>query len=181
MELLKTKFKGYVKAYKHFMNPNENPTEHDKVAFDLLNKAEVDLFIEYAETHPVNIHVRDYNTVNLLIKAQDVANDTHPCKKLLSETERISRAIKATLYLLERGIDINYRDKSGGTALYAAVHWQNTELAEVLLKKGADPNLGSTSNFINVPLLSATVKNNIELIILLISYGADVDLAFALF
>ena len=100
MELIKSKFKGFVKAYKHYMNPNENPTDHDKTAFDLLNKGEVDLFIEYADSHPVNIHVRDFSTVNLLIKAQDVANDTHPCKKLLSHEERISRAIKATLYLL---------------------------------------------------------------------------------
>jgi ankyrin repeat protein len=90
------------------------------------------------------LNVRDYNSVNFLIKAQDVANDTHPCKKLLTAEERIARAIKATLYLLDKGVDINYRDKTGGTALYAAVHWCNIELAEVLLSKGADPNLGST-------------------------------------
>ncbi len=78
-------------------------------------------------------------------------------------------------------MDINYRDKTGGTALYAAVHWQNNTLAEVLLKKGADPNLGSTKQFINLPLISATFKNDIEMMIMLISYGADVDLAFQLF
>ena len=75
-------------------------------------------------------------------------------------------------------MDINYRDKTGGTALYAAVHWQNNALVEVLLKKGADPNLGSTMEFINLPLISATFKNDIDLMIMLISYGADVDLAF---
>ena len=106
----------------------------------------------------MNIHVRDYSTVNFLIKAQDVANDTHPCKKLLSEEERMARAIKASIYLIGKGIDINYRDKSGGTALYSAVHWSNFALAEVLLKKGADPNLGSTKHFINLPIISATFK-----------------------
>ena len=106
------------------MHPNDNPSEYDKVAFDLLNKAETDLFIEYTDTHPVNIHVRDYSTVNLLIKAQDIANSNHPCKKLLSKEERTARALKASLYLIERGIDINYRDKNGATSLYTAVHWQ---------------------------------------------------------
>ena len=78
-----------------------------------------------------------------MIKAQDVANDTHPVKKLLTQEERTARAIKATVYLLEKGVNIDYRDKSGGTALQAAVHWNNIEIAEVLLKHGADPNLGS--------------------------------------
>jgi ankyrin repeat protein len=118
------------------------------------------MFIEYADTHPVNIHVVDFSTVNYLIKAQDVANAGHPCRKLLSKEERLARAIKASNYLIERGIDINYRDKNGATALYTAVHWQRYELAENLLSKGADPNIGSTKNFINVPLISATVKNN---------------------
>ena len=103
----------------------------------------IDLFIDYVESNPVNFHVRDYSKVNFLIKAQDAANDTNPVKKLLSEEERMRRAIKATEYLIKKGIDINYRDKSGGTALQAAVHWQNYEVAEVLLKRGADPNLGS--------------------------------------
>lgn len=99
---------------------------------------------------------------------------------MLTAEERIARAIKATLYLLDKGIDINYRDKTGGTALYAAVHWCNLELAEVLLSKGADPNLGSTEHFINLPLISATIKKNYRLITLLISYGADIDQAFSL-
>lgn len=100
---------------------------------------------------------------------------THPCKKLLSEEERIARALKVINYLIDRGVDINYRDKNGGTALYSAVHWQNFELAELLLSRGADPNLGSTEHFINLPLISATIKQNMNLMILLISYGADVE------
>jgi ankyrin repeat protein len=39
------------------------------------------------------------------------------------------RAIKAVKYLLERGVDINYQDKNGITALLAAVHWNNNEVA----------------------------------------------------
>lgn len=46
--MFSSKWKGLVKAYNHFMHPNDNPTEHDRVAFDLLTKGEVDLFIEYS-------------------------------------------------------------------------------------------------------------------------------------
>jgi ankyrin repeat protein len=81
------------------------------------------------ESNPVNVHVRDFSTVNFLIKAQDVANDTNPVKKLLTQEERTERAIKATTYLLSKGVDINYRDKSGGTALQAAVHWESYDVA----------------------------------------------------
>lgn len=128
----------------------------------------------------MNIHVHDFTSVNYLIKAQDVANDTNQVKKLLTQDERTARAIKATVYLIEKGIDINYRDKSGGTALQAAVHWQNYEVAEVLLKHGADPNLGSMERFLNIPLISATFKNNQKMIVMLISYGANVDEALTL-
>ena len=128
----------------------------------------------------MNIHVHDFTSVNYLLKAQDVANDTNQVKKLLTQDERTARAIKATVYLIEKGIDINYRDKSGGTALQAAVHWQNYEVAEVLLKHGADPNLGSMEKFLNIPLISATFKNNQKMIVMLISYGANVDEALDL-
>ena len=84
------------------------------------------------------------------------------------------------MYLIEKGIDINYRDKSGGTALQAAVHWHNLELAEALLRKGADPNIGSVKNFLNIPLISAVFKGNKEMMIMLISYGADVEAALKL-
>jgi hypothetical protein len=174
MDFVKSKWSGLVKAYKHYTNPNDNPTDEDKKAFRLLDNGEVDLFIDFVESNPVNIHIRDFSTVNFLIKAQDVANDTNAVKKLLTQEERTARAIKATEYLVKKGVDINYRDKSGGTALQAAVHWNNFEVAEVLLKHGADPNLGSSERFLNIPLISATFKQNEKMIVMLISYGANV-------
>ena len=38
MESVRNKFKGWVKAYNQYMNPNDNPTEHDRTGFDLLTK-----------------------------------------------------------------------------------------------------------------------------------------------
>lgn len=64
--------------------------------------------------------------------------------------------------------------------MQAAVHWQNKDLAEVLLRNGADPNLGSTKSFLNIPLISAVFKGDKEMMIMLISYGADVEQALQL-
>lgn len=64
--------------------------------------------------------------------------------------------------------------------MQSAVHWEHVELAEVLLKHGADPSLGSIERFLNIPLISATFKGNQDMIVLLISYGADVDQALDL-
>jgi hypothetical protein len=100
MEFVKDKWTHLVKAYKHYANPNDNPTEHDRRAFELLAKGEVDMFIEYFENNPVNLHVNDFTSFNLLMVAQDVANDTNAYKKALSQEERNARAIKASLYLI---------------------------------------------------------------------------------
>lgn len=71
----------------------------------------------------------DYNKASLLIKAQDVANNSNHYKKMFSDEELRNRAIKAINFLLKKGVDINYRDKNGITALLSACHWGNTEIA----------------------------------------------------
>jgi hypothetical protein len=50
----------------------------------------------------------------------------------------------------------------------------------VLLKKGANPNIGSEKPLTNLPIVSALLKNNMDMILLLISYGADVEAGLAL-
>lgn len=81
-------------------------------------------------------------------------------------------------YLVKRGVDIDYQDKNGCTALLSASHWENTSIAGILLNYGANPNLGYDNHgfFLN-PLISAIIKNNKTLIIMLVSYGADPTIA----
>jgi hypothetical protein len=38
MEFVKDKWNHLVKAYKHYANPNDNPTDHDRRALELLGK-----------------------------------------------------------------------------------------------------------------------------------------------
>ena len=45
----------------------------------------MDLFIQFIEENPdVNLNVVDYNKASLLIKAQDVANNSNQYKKMFS-------------------------------------------------------------------------------------------------
>lgn len=50
----------------------------------------------------------------------------------------------------------------------------------MLLKRGADPNIGCENPLKNLPIVSALLKNNMDMILLLISYGADVEAGLAL-
>lgn len=42
MQFVKDSWTGLVKSYKHMVNPNDNPTDEDKRAFELLRKGEAD-------------------------------------------------------------------------------------------------------------------------------------------
>ena len=66
------------------MYPDDNPTDHDKYAFMLLDKAEVDLFIDFMEMNNVNINVKDYSSASLLIKAQGIPTYQNSHTKKLS-------------------------------------------------------------------------------------------------
>ena len=84
MNYLSSTFKSIKKTAQHWINPNENPTQFDKYAFNLLEKAEVDLFIQFMELNNVNINVVDYNKISLLIKAQGIPTYSNQHTKLLS-------------------------------------------------------------------------------------------------
>ena len=83
MQFLKSKYTSLKKTALHYFYPNENPTDIDKQAFKFLDDGEVDLFIEHMEKNDVNLNVKDWNSASLLIKAQDVANNTSAKKKLI--------------------------------------------------------------------------------------------------
>lgn len=135
------------------------------------------MFIQFIVQNPdINLNVVDYNKASLLIKAQDVANNSNHYKKMFSDEELKNRAIKAVSYLLKRGVDINYRDKNGITALLSACHWENNDIAKLLLENGADPNLASNINgFYTSPLISGYLKKNLELVVILAQYNVDVE------
>jgi len=71
-------------------------------------------------------------------------------------------------------VDLQAEDR-GYTALCDAAHTGNLDLAEYLLKRGADPNLRSKDG--QTALVIAVGRNDPDLAGLLLRYGADPDLA----
>lgn len=70
---------------------------------------------------------------------------------------------------IQDGADVNCQ-KDGMNPLPTAVLNNDIKLATLLLKHGADPNIG-------LPLLTAVQKNNLQLVTLFVEHGADVSKA----
>lgn len=63
--------------FKTMFNPDHNPTSHDKKAFDLLNAAKMEEFVDHFNNNKVNINIQiPTNGLNLLTKAVEIANKT---------------------------------------------------------------------------------------------------------
>jgi ankyrin repeat protein len=78
--------------------------------------------------------------------------------------------IEGVRRLLDGGLDVNSRNVVLETPLYAAVWTGNYEIAEMLLNRGADPNIPDKNGF--TPLQAAQKLERRELVSLLRDYGA---------
>lgn len=72
------------------------------------------------------------------------------------------------LFLLDHGANINRRDSCSNTALNAAAIRGHMSTAQLLLSRGADPNIAGEGS----PLWNADSRGDTELIQLLKSHGA---------
>jgi ankyrin repeat protein len=77
--------------------------------------------------------------------------------------------------LLEKGAMID-TTSGRGTALQLACRIGSIDCASILLEKGANPNVRSDGVFGEPPIITAVRNDDVEMVDLLIKYGADVDL-----
>ncbi len=79
----------------------------------------------------------------------------------------------ATELLAAPGLDIDYTDSNGKTALTYAIKLGREKTIDMLLKKGANPNLGDI--YKNPPALYAVIKKRYDLLKKLVEHGANID------
>ncbi|GMU93072.1 MAG: hypothetical protein AMXMBFR4_21300 [Candidatus Hydrogenedentota bacterium] len=76
-------------------------------------------------------------------------------------------------FLIERGADVNARDKTGLTPLHVAAWWMATRRARQLLDLGAD--IHAVDVFGDTPLHTAAMHDRAAMCRFLIEQGADPD------
>ncbi|KAJ5071038.1 serine/threonine-protein kinase tnni3k-related [Anaeramoeba ignava] len=74
--------------------------------------------------------------------------------------------------ILNEKIDTNKRNLGGYTGLHIAISLVNKQMAQMLLKRGADPNLADSTK-LNTPLHFAVSSGNYSLIKLILSFGPN--------
>lgn len=121
---------------------------------DLFKLAEKNKIEEFNQYNMVNINIVDEFGFNLLL------------------TSISNNSLEVSKYLIINGIDLNFQDGDGKTALHYLCHYPQQELIELLREKKFNPNLKDV--FGNTPLWTAIFKNNLNIIKLLLEKGADI-------
>ena len=84
---------------------------------------------------------------------------------------------KAVRSLLSQKVDVNARTTDGSTALLWLAHWNDLEIANLVLGAGADAN--TANDFRMTPLSQACTNGNADLVRLLLKSGANPNTAIA--
>jgi ankyrin repeat protein len=79
--------------------------------------------------------------------------------------------------LLDRRTDVNVQAADGATALLWTAHWNDLEIADLLLRAGANPN--TANDFRITPLSLACTNGNAALVDRLLKAGANPNTAIA--
>ncbi|AXY04464.1 ankyrin repeat protein [Fowlpox virus] len=116
-----------------------------------------------------------FQRVELMRMIMDYCKDDEISKCLTISRMEPSRQIEEIQImdiLLSKGIDINFKDDIGNTALHYACDYRNgLNMVRHLIKNGADINI--ENDYGTTPLACAVSTRNIELVSILLDSGAD--------
>ncbi|MDD9899402.1 MAG: ankyrin repeat domain-containing protein [Alphaproteobacteria bacterium] len=78
--------------------------------------------------------------------------------------------------LIISGVDVNETTRRGLTALALAVKNNHTEIAKMLLSRGANPNVRCNDLTAATVLIRAVQKGNLDIVKALLDHGASIEL-----
>lgn len=122
----------------------------------------------------------EYETAQLLLEhgananeAEQYSGKTPLMELIISAPQSSNRQAVYQLMdkLIEKGADINARDKRGYTAISWAVRQMDQKLVTALLQRGAQPNLTNVDG--STPLHLAAIYGDSAIVALLLQAGAD--------
>ncbi len=121
------------------------------------------------------IEKRDYTTLKYELKnglETEQFNEKGLTPLWLSVFKNDTTAVNL---LLNNGADLNFLEKNGMHPIMVGCIANSVESVEILLKRGADVNWKSSASRNQQPIRFASQGGSLELIKLLLSYGADME------
>lgn len=100
----------------------------------------------------------------------------NPMGKDFLEAVRDKASQETIMKYIEDGIDVNFQDKNGATALMISTLYGDLELTQMLLEKGANPNLQGKVVGLTPIILAVHNSNDVQMATLLLENGADPNL-----
>ncbi|MGN1309765.1 MAG: ankyrin repeat domain-containing protein, partial [Akkermansia sp.] len=107
-----------------------------------------------------------------IVKKATTPQDQKKVNDALLEAAREGNA-ECVRQLLDRGADIEAKDKDGETALIRAAWYGKTEVVSLLLDRGAD--IEAKDKYGYTPLIKAAEEGKKEVVSLLLDRGADIE------
>ncbi|EWG52263.1 hypothetical protein FVEG_16957 [Fusarium verticillioides 7600] len=95
------------------------------------------------------------------------------CEGLRASWAVFKHRVECTRLLLQRGAQVNAKDKMIGTALCHSAGEGHLDIVKLLPEHGADTELTSSRG--EAPLSLAAQRGHVDVVRLLLAYGANID------
>lgn len=127
-------------------------------------------YIEYSKTLKVNLTLKD---IKALLIRENVNLQLGSGKNLLIESVLIND-LALINYLLDKSINIDFKDDLGNTATIWAAIKDHADALKILIKNKCDINLQNNDGF--TALMWSTINGNCKCFDLLLGAGADIHI-----